>query len=95
MAHTIVYVKPELYDSSNKLHLRDAKEALDKYSHLLRCKEGERVLDVGCGTGNVTTNVLAPYLAPDYKLLVSQSLCVCVCVCCLLYTSHPYSIISL
>lgn len=70
MSATVAYRKPALYDATNTLILRDAMQSLEKYSHLLRWKERERALDVGCGTGNVTTQVLVPHLPTDYKLLV-------------------------
>ena len=70
MPSTIVYRSPALYDANNLPLLRDAKLSLDKYSDLLRWKEGERIVDIGCGTGNVTMQVLEPRLPVDYKLFV-------------------------
>lgn len=67
----IVYTKPAQYNAVNTLQLRDAKLSLDKYFHMLRWKKEERVTDIGCGTGNVTTQVLLPRLPADYKLLVT------------------------
>jgi juvenile hormone acid methyltransferase len=37
-------------------------------------KTGEQVLDVGCGPGNMTTQVLMPRLPADFGLLVGADL---------------------
>ena len=79
----ISYRNPGLYDATNQPLLRDAKHALDKNSHFLTWEKEERVVDIGCGTGNVTTQVLVPLLPADYKCLVSD-----ITHTCLLYTSR-------
>lgn len=79
MSSTIVYTNPAQYDRSNFILLRDTNRSLEKYSYLLRWKEGERVVDIGCGTDNVTTQVLLPHLCTDYKLLARSVYCKYVC----------------
>jgi len=37
-------------------------------------KTGDRVLDLGCGPGRVTTKVLLPRLSADFSLLVGADL---------------------
>ena len=69
-----MFKKAVLYGTSNSLQKRDAQQAVDKFFHLLSWQEGERILDVGSGAGNVTTEILAPRLPPDFKHLVSNSL---------------------
>ena len=71
MSPTVIYRLPAQYDGTNEVTLRDAKQALDKYFKILEWKKGEIILDVGSGSGNVTTRVLAPYLPADHKQLVS------------------------
>ena len=66
-----MFSNANLYNSSNTAPQEEAKRALDKFVHLMMWKEGETILDAGSGSGNVTTDILAPRLPEDFKKLVS------------------------
>lgn len=52
-----------LYAQTSTAPRNDAILYLDKYSRLLKWQSyKENILDVGCGDGSVTTEVLYPYL---------------------------------
>ena len=65
---------PKLYASSNALTVRDVTKVLSEYIKSMSWKTGDRVLDLGCGPGNVTTEVLMPRLPEDFGLLVGADL---------------------
>ena len=52
--------RAELYDSANELQTMDAELLLDDYLPLMFWGDNEEeiVVDVGCGTGSVTADVL-------------------------------------
>lgn len=52
---------PALYSRANPLQVRDASMALKAYlKDSKNIMEGDSILDIGCGSGNVTSQVLAP-----------------------------------
>ncbi|XP_053630408.2 juvenile hormone acid O-methyltransferase [Cherax quadricarinatus] len=64
----------QLYVSANGLQRRDALLVLSEYLPQMEWKEdGETVLDVGCGSGDVTRNLLVPLL-PQVKQVVGVDL---------------------
>ena len=65
---------PELYDSHHELPKRESTKVLSEYINSISWKTGDRVLDVGCGPGRVTTQVLLPCLPEDFGLLVGADL---------------------
>jgi juvenile hormone acid methyltransferase len=65
---------PKLYDSNHGLQARDATKVLSEYIKSMSWKTGDRVLDLGCGPGSVTTQVLMPRLPADFGLLVGADL---------------------
>jgi juvenile hormone acid methyltransferase len=64
----------ELYASSDGLQTRDSIRVLSQYINTMSWKTGDRVLDLGCGPGSVTTEVLMPRLPADFGLLVGADL---------------------
>jgi len=64
----------KLYASCHELQARDATKVLSEYINSMSWKTGDRVLDLGCGPGSVTTQVLMPRLPADFGLLVGADL---------------------
>ncbi|XP_072939000.1 juvenile hormone acid O-methyltransferase [Epargyreus clarus] len=61
----------ELYQSSNALQKRDACQCLEEFAATIKWKNsGDRIIDIGCGDGSVTTNILKKYLPHNYKEIV-------------------------
>lgn len=61
----------ELYQKSNTLQKRDALDALEEYAAKIKWKtNGEKIVDIGCGDGSVTTEILKNYMPIHYKKLV-------------------------
>jgi juvenile hormone acid methyltransferase len=56
--------------STHEFASRVVTKVLSEYIQSMSWKRGDRVLDVGCGPGNVTTQVLLPRLPEDFGLLV-------------------------
>ena len=67
--------KPKLYaDYCHDLSGTDVTKVLSEYTKKMRWKTGDRVLDVGCGPGIMTKEVLMPRLPEDFGLLVGADL---------------------
>jgi juvenile hormone acid methyltransferase len=64
----------KLYDSNHGLQERDDTKVLSEYINSMSWKTGDRVLDLGCGPGSVTTQVLMPRLPADFGILVGADL---------------------
>lgn len=58
-----------LYATSNQLQRRDAAIALAANLPAMTWVEGERVLDIGSGSGDVTSNLLAPAIPVSCNLV--------------------------
>jgi ubiquinone/menaquinone biosynthesis C-methylase UbiE len=57
-----------------RLSARVITKVLPEYIKSMNWKTGDRVLDLGCGPGSVTTQVLMPCLPADFGLLVGADL---------------------
>lgn len=68
--------KADLYQRSNGLQRRDARQVLEEFSSMLQWRENGRdsVLDVGCGSGDVTIDYLLPLLPMTFSRLVGSDL---------------------
>jgi len=67
--------KPKLYaDFCHVLSAKDVTKVLSEYTKKMSWKTGDRVLDVGCGPGIMTKEVLLPRLQEDFGLLVGADL---------------------
>jgi len=62
---------PEQYIKDNGMQRRDAKDISNIYIGKMIWKSNEIVLDIGCGPGDVTSDILYPLLKNKIKQLVS------------------------
>lgn len=65
-----------LYQRSNGVQRRDAKQVLDEFSHLFQWRSDGKdlVLDIGCGSGDVTVDYILPILPLKFSRLVGADL---------------------
>lgn len=65
-----------LYQHANSVQRRDAKQMLDEYAHLFRWRADGRdsLLDIGCGSGDVTVDYVLPLMPPGYSRVVGADL---------------------
>ena len=64
---------PERYIRNNGIQQRDARDILAAYIEKMVWKSDEIVLDIGCGPGDVTSDILNPFLKNKIKQLVCLS----------------------
>lgn len=62
---------PELYIKNNSLQYRDASTITSTYFKKMMWKPNETILDIGCGPGDVTSNILHQLLKDKIKQMVS------------------------
>lgn len=64
--------KAALYKRSNGLQRRDAQQVIDEFGQVLQWRSdgGDSLLDVGCGSGDVTIDFLLPILPLNFQRLV-------------------------
>lgn len=65
---------PELYVRDNGMQRSDTKDVLSKFIAKMIWKPNEIVLDIGCGPGDVTFDILFPFIKNKIKQLVSVKL---------------------
>lgn len=68
--------KAALYQRSNGLQRFDAQNVLNEYAYRFqsRSNESESLLDVGCGSGDITMDLVLPILPLNFKRLVGCDL---------------------
>lgn len=61
-----------MYQSANSFQRKDAKEALEEFSHVFKWQPngGDTLLDVGCGSGDVTNDIILPFLPENFECVV-------------------------
>lgn len=64
--------KAALYSQSNHFQRRDAQEALHEFAYTIRWRSDgcDYILDCGCGSGDVTAEILMPILPINFRRLV-------------------------
>lgn len=62
--------KAKLYKASNELQRTDNKLVLEEFKDLLNFKKNDNLLDIGCGSGDVTVDMILPLMPTDYSLLM-------------------------
>ncbi|XP_069675146.1 juvenile hormone acid O-methyltransferase-like [Periplaneta americana] len=63
-------MNPDKYQKSQTLSMRDSEQIMSEYMGSMTWKPGERVLDIGCGPGSITAEILLPRLPEDIEVLV-------------------------
>lgn len=68
--------KPELYSRANEVQRQDAKEIINEFKNKFQWRMfgGDRLMDVGCGSADVTVDFLEPILPRDYKEIVATDI---------------------
>lgn len=66
----------ELYKRSNILQRRDAQQVISEFSHLLHWREDgcDSLMDVGCGSGDVTIDFVLPIMPKHFSRLVGTDI---------------------
>lgn len=71
----------ELYAIYNSMQRRSTEAVLAELSPIFHWADNERVLDIGCGPGDVTAQVLFPLLPPSASLVSIKILnCPTICI---------------
>lgn len=52
---------PSIYHGNNTIHIRDAFYYIEKYINFFNFRSTDKVIDIGCGNGDVTT-ILTKYV---------------------------------
>lgn len=62
----------ELYQRYNKLQRDGCKKILDEFSPIFKWRPDgkDSLLDIGCGPGDVTNDVIVPFLPKNFSRLV-------------------------
>lgn len=65
-----------LYQRANPLQRKDAKQMMDEYSPRFKWRPDGRdsLLDIGCGSGDVTVDFILPALPPTFSRLVGADI---------------------
>lgn len=61
---------PELYVQNNDLQQRSAEDTLNRFIDKMTWKYNEIILDLGCGPGDVTINILLKCLKDKISQVV-------------------------
>jgi len=62
---------PEQYIKNNGLQRKNAEDTSNTYIQRMVWKSNEIILDIGCGPGDVTSDILYPLLMNNINYLVS------------------------
>jgi juvenile hormone acid methyltransferase len=68
--------RAELYQHSNEIQRQDAKQIINQFSEIFQWKNdgSDTLLDVGCGSGDVTIDFILPLLPKNFKKLVGSDI---------------------
>lgn len=66
--------KAKLYKTSNELQRTDNRMVLDEFWNALKWRDNDALLDIGCGSGDVTVDMIQPMMPNNYSLLMGVDL---------------------
>lgn len=66
--------KAQLYHRSNECQRVDTQLVLDEYLPVIKWNKHAKVMDVGCGTGDVTIDLLFPVLPKTFIELIGTDI---------------------
>jgi juvenile hormone-III synthase len=64
----------KLYQKTNSVQRRDAKKIIEEFSALFDQRKNAKLLDVGCGSGDVLVEILFPYLENSFDQVVGSDI---------------------
>lgn len=62
--------KAKLYKTANELQRTDNKMVLSEFKNALKWKGNDTLLDIGCGSGDVTVDMILPLMPSNFSLLM-------------------------
>uniref|UniRef100_A0A0K8TS48 Putative juvenile hormone acid methyltransferase n=1 Tax=Tabanus bromius TaxID=304241 RepID=A0A0K8TS48_TABBR len=68
--------QPKLYARANSVQRRDAKQILEEFADIIRWRTDKRdsLLDIGCGSGDVTMDYIVPLMPPTFSCVVGSDI---------------------
>lgn len=66
-------IHSEAYAQYNLMQIRDSTTIMKEYANVLNWTDYENVLDVGCGPGDVTVNLILPLMSSKSQLVKKYS----------------------
>ncbi|XP_063626181.1 juvenile hormone acid O-methyltransferase-like [Cydia splendana] len=65
----------ELYTKNNALQKKDTLDCLEEFAAIIKWKKyGAKIIDIGCGDGSTTTEILKSFLPEDVDAIVGGDL---------------------
>lgn len=64
----------DLYARVNELWKNDTRAVLDKFSPYINWNETDTLLDIGCGPGDVTMDLLVPRMPNDFETVIGMDI---------------------
>uniref|UniRef100_A0A1B0CU08 Putative juvenile hormone acid o-methyltransferase-like protein n=1 Tax=Lutzomyia longipalpis TaxID=7200 RepID=A0A1B0CU08_LUTLO len=71
---SVVDFDSNLIDQFNRIRDSELKPIFSKYDYLLKWKPNETILDVGCGTGDMSLEFIYPLIPEDYARYVCSDI---------------------
>lgn len=64
----------KLYAHANELQRSDARKVLDEFGPLINWNGHDTLLDIGCGSGDVTIDLVLPKMPRNYQKVVGMDI---------------------
>lgn len=62
----------KLYSHANELQFNDAAKVLEEFGSLLQWKGNDTLVDIGCGSGDVTVDLVLARMPRDYRIVLGM-----------------------